>query len=189
MILVLAALAAAALGVASASSALTDPSAARPPLLLQTLATGDTVRVEPWGANALRVRVALAGAALREDAPGALIPPGSDNKGWPPAASTISTAARNGGGPRRISSGNIAAEISAAGLVTVRRLSDGLVLLREAARGGATPTHYPRSNLTVPAVYEAFDASDPSERVFGFGEHQRSEIDLTNQTFDMEAAL
>ena len=37
--------------------------------------------------------------------------------------------------------------------------------------GAAPPAFYPHSNLTVPAIYEAFEASDPSERVFGFGEH------------------
>ena len=163
--MVLAVLAVAALGAASG------------PLVLRTPAS-DTVKIEAWGSNALRVRVAVGGGPIQEQ-PGALIPPGSDNKGWPMAGSGSAELSRSGMG---IANGNIAASVDGTtGLVTIRRRSDGTVLLREAGRGAAPPAFYPHSNLTVPAIYEAFEASDPSERVFGFGEHQRAEISLLNQ--------
>ena len=163
--MVLAALAVAALGAASG------------PVVLRTPAS-DTVKIEAWGSNALRVRVAVGGGPIQEQ-PGALIPPGSDNKGWPMAGIGSAELSRSGMG---IANGNIAASVDGTtGLVTIRRRSDGTVLLREAGRGAAPPAFYPHSNLTVPAIYEAFEASDPSERVFGFGEHQRAEISLLNQ--------
>ena len=168
--MVLAALAVAALGAASADRG------ARA-LVLRTPAS-DTVKIEAWGPNALRVRVAVGGGPIQE-LPGALIQPGSDNKGWPVAGSGSAELWRSGSG---IANGNIAASVDGTtGLVTIRRPSDGTVLLREAGRGAAPPAFYPHSNLTVPAIYEAFEASDPSERVFGFGEHQRAEISLLNQ--------
>jgi hypothetical protein len=65
-------LAAAAL-VGSASST----NAASAALQRAAAGTAETVKIEPWGANSLRVRVALGGHTIH-DGVGALIPPGSD---------------------------------------------------------------------------------------------------------------
>eukprot|EP01043_Picozoa_sp_COSAG02_P085101 COSAG02_NODE_22807_length_739_cov_1.606250_1_plen_146_part_01 len=103
------------------------------------------VRIEPWGANALRVRIALGSDPVRQDLPGALIRPGSDNKGAPLAADMGATAVRVRA--RSIRNGNIEAVLSPAGLVTVRRVSDSTVLLRESARGAALPVTTTHGNV------------------------------------------
>ena len=116
----------------AAGSPLAVAKAADPALTLLT-ATGHTVKIEPWGANALRVRAALGGGAIQE-LPGALIPPGSDNKGWPLAGSGSGGAelSRSGSG---ITNGNIAASVDGTtGLVSVTRVSDGATVLQELAR-------------------------------------------------------
>jgi alpha-D-xyloside xylohydrolase len=149
----------------------------------------DTVQIEPWGTNALRVRIALDGLSVRDDLPGALIRPGSDNKGWPVSAAT-------GGRGRTVThdtvqNGNIVASVSAQGLVTIKRVDDGTVLLSETGRGPAPSAtyHHGNASFAVPAVFEAFVPADHREQLFGFGEHQRSDISLLNQSFSMEACL
>ena len=85
-----------------------------------------------WGTNSLRIRIGLGGSAI-VDKPGALIPPGDDNKGYPVLKTTSishTTAATLG----TFVNGNIQATVSADGMVTVFRVSDGAVVLREVAR-------------------------------------------------------
>ena len=115
-------------------------------LELQT-AAGGALKIEPWGANALRVRAVVAGGGAVQELPGALIKPGSDNKGAPLAGGATLDAAVDLG-RSSITNGNIAATVGADGLVTVSRLSDGKVVLKELARemlggGGGTPTPPP----------------------------------------------
>lgn len=68
-----------------------------------------------------------------QDLPGALIKPGSDNKGGPLAGAGAAAAeifAERGA----ITNGNIAATVGADGLVTVTRVSDDATVLQELAR-------------------------------------------------------
>ena len=70
--------------------------------LTSSAAASDTVKIEPWGANSLRVRVALSGTPIHEGV-GALIKPGSDNKGAVPVPSSVVDVAGS-----TITNGNIA---------------------------------------------------------------------------------
>jgi hypothetical protein len=84
----------------------------------------------------LRVRIGLGGAAI-VDKPGALIPPGEDNKGHPTlkATRTLSTVRQVAGAAAgAFVNGNIAATVTSDGMVEITRVSDGAVVLREASR-------------------------------------------------------
>ena len=83
----------------------------------------ETVRIEPWGADSLRVR-ATQGAAIRSDLPGAL---GT----MPPASSDAEIAI----GPERASirSGLIRADVTAEGQISFTNAATGATLLAEPA--------------------------------------------------------
>ena len=140
------------------------------------------VKIEPWGPNSLRVRVAMAGGAVRDGLPGALIPPGSDNKGAPalPAAAQITVDAV----ASKITNGEISATVSTStGLVTFNRVSDGSVVLQEVGRRsvvdgpGAAPGHGAPGTGSSPSppglltLVESFGSS-VEEKLYGFGQHQ-----------------
>ena len=73
------------------------------------------VKIEPWGENALRVRAALGADGVVQDLPGALIKPGSDNKGAPlagaGAATTAAASSEVSVTAAGITNGNIAATV------------------------------------------------------------------------------
>eukprot|EP01043_Picozoa_sp_COSAG02_P047222 COSAG02_NODE_4503_length_5285_cov_5.431161_1_plen_738_part_00 len=127
------------------------PAATDVPVLLQLDTPAGAVKIEPWGANALRVRAVLTGGGSVQELPGALIAPGSDNKGAPLAAAAVAAGAtldlEVSATHSTITNGNIAAAVGADGLVTVSRVSDGKVVLKELARellsGGGGPTPAP----------------------------------------------
>ena len=83
----------------------------------------ETVRIEPWGADSLRVR-ATQGAAIRSDLPGAL---GT----MPPASADAEIAI----GPERASirSGLIRADVTAEGQISFCNAATGATLLAEPA--------------------------------------------------------
>ena len=86
------------------------------------LANNDTMRIDPWGRDSLRVRVVPPGSQIRDDLPGALIPPPKQL-----------TAVREG---NNITNGNIKASVSDNGLLTFSRVggSSEAVILQEKQR-------------------------------------------------------
>ena len=97
----------------------------------------------------LRVRVSVNGKAISDTVPGALIEPGSDNKGAPlgaaPTLTTViynksctaaagSSATSSDCAAATITNGNVMGSVSAAGMVTITRVSDSTVLLQEQSR-------------------------------------------------------
>jgi hypothetical protein len=143
-------------------------------LLRSPVPGGATVKIEPWGANSLRVRVALAGHAISEDV-GALIPPGSDNKG---AAVVPASPVAVDDVAGRITNGNIAATVGADGLISVSRVSDNAVILQEINRTTSLNQSLdgnPRYNQTT-----VIFAAQKSDKVFGMGEHQHGQLDNKN---------
>jgi alpha-glucosidase (family GH31 glycosyl hydrolase) len=136
---------------------------------------GATVKIEPWGANSLRVRVALAGHTITEDGVGALIPPGSDNKG---AAVVPASPVAVDDAAGRITNGNIAATVGVDGLISVSRVSDNAVILRELKRTTVLNQSLdgnPRYNQTT-----VIFAAQKTDKVFGMGEHQHGQLDNKN---------
>jgi hypothetical protein len=88
------------------------------------------VAIEPWGTDSLRIRIALSGAQIREDLPGALVgpAPGAESLSSHTDGSIASTSRRG----NAVSNGNIKAEWSVrggGGVLSVTRVSDGAVLI------------------------------------------------------------
>ena len=74
--------------LAGVTTALSQPAASS---LHLDLHSRETINITAWGANSLRVRVAVPGNQISDSVPGALIEPGSDNKGAPLAPPTAIT--------------------------------------------------------------------------------------------------
>eukprot|EP00656_Telonema_subtile_P048894 TRINITY_DN5954_c0_g1_i4.p1 TRINITY_DN5954_c0_g1~~TRINITY_DN5954_c0_g1_i4.p1 ORF type:complete len:489 (+),score=59.45 TRINITY_DN5954_c0_g1_i4:135-1601(+) len=133
-------------------------------------------KLEPWGADSLRVRCNSAGPVQDKPGHGALADaPGFDNKGWPTRADTT-------GGPvitdNTVINGNIIGAVDpASGLVTITRKSDGLAILSE------------MSKLTNATSTTVSFKSTPDEMIFGFGEHQQGLLNNKGAAYDMESCL
>ena len=139
-------------------------------------AGSDTVKIEPWGANSLRIRVALGGRSI-QDLAGALIRPGSDNKGAAPVP-VLPSAVTVHESAARITNGNIAATIGPSGLINVSRVSDSAIILRELSRTtveNASLDGNPRYSQT-----SVIFAAERTDKVFGMGEHLHGKLDNKN---------
>jgi alpha-D-xyloside xylohydrolase len=130
----------------------------------------ETVRVEPWGPDSLRVRGTI-WQDVRDGLPGALLPS-------PPA----SAAARTDIAPHlaRLVNGQIAAEMTAEGRIRFTRTADGAELLAEAVPHFTGP---PQRRYT-PAGHggglhriEVLFAARDGERCYGLGQHQHGKLD------------
>ena len=136
--------------------------------------SADTVRIEPWGANSLRVRVALDGRPIRAGV-GALIKPGSDNKA---AAAVRASPVAVDEAAATITNGNIAATVGADGLISVSRVSDSTIILRELSRRTARNVSldgnppYDQTSVTF--------AAKMTDKVFGMGQHSHGQLDNKN---------
>ena len=151
---------------------------------------GETLRIEPWGDDAVRVRARLKGPIL--DADWALLPPVGDGETPCFGVSDISICGLEGGGVEaRLTNGGIVVVAIASADGAVCRLSfertDGTVLLREADAGGAlrfrardhTPLDGGGEQLAV-----TFDA-EPGEHLYGMGEYQQPVMDLKGSTLEL----
>lgn len=113
-----------------------------------------TVRVDPWGSNAVRVR---------------MVPPGGNPAVQPPLSGLGPTPP-----PAAPGASNIAASVDANGLVTVTRVSDGAVLVKQTGiTYGAPPPGASAGTLSATVTFAGVDAS---ERIFGFGEQQDGQV-------------
>lgn len=135
----------------------------------------ETLRVEPWGPDAIRVR-AVRGGRLRPDLPGALAE-------RPPAAPQA--AVKTEGGVGRVVNGAITAEVTERGIVRFLR-ADGSELLSE------RPAHFwwPGARLYTPTgngyhrLEQCFAAYD-GEKLFGLGQHRHGLLDQKGATIDL----
>ncbi len=128
----------------------------------------ETVRIEPWGPNSLRVR-ASAGPELKLDLPGALLDPSLT-----PAAIEIT--------PEQavFTNGEIAAEMTEGGVIRFFKPVLGETLLSE--------EHHPRPSSWPPARWYQGVAGDlfkieagfrayPDEKFFGLGQQRHGRLD------------
>jgi alpha-D-xyloside xylohydrolase len=136
----------------------------------------ETVRIEPWGADSLRVRGTV-WPEVRDDLPGALLPsPGGV------ARTEIAPDAA------RIVNGGLTAEISAGGRVRFVRTSDGTELLAEVVPHFTGPPQRryaptgPGSGLHHTEVL--FGARD-GERFYGLGQHQHGKLDQKGAVIEL----
>lgn len=134
----------------------------------------ETVRVEPWGANSVRVRGTL-WQEIHGDLPGALLPAPAE-----PATIEIS------GNSARLVNGGIIAEISAAGRLRFLRASDGTELLTEAKQHftGPPARRYGPARAGTHRFEVLFEARD-GEHLYGLGQHQHGLLDQKGAVIDL----
>ncbi|MEE1931100.1 TIM-barrel domain-containing protein [Streptomyces sp. TRM 70351] len=136
----------------------------------------ETVRVEPWGPDAVRVRARLGGPLL-DDLPGAL-------EQAPPPAPTA--AVRTGDGTATLVNGAVTAEMTSTGELRFLRTADGTELLAEER------AHFwwPGARLYTPVgggthrLEQRFRAYE-GERLYGLGQHQHGLFDQKGAVVDL----
>ena len=154
----------------------------------------ETVRIEPWGPDSLRVRGTLRGT-IRDDLPGALLPapPGDPPSPDEPPSPGEPGSATTGDGTARISNGRLTAEIAADGRITFRRTGDrtsepagdDTELLSEVTphfTGPPQRRYTPRGSSHQFEVL--FNARD-GERLYGLGQHQHGRLDQKGAVIDL----
>ena len=138
----------------------------------------ETLRIEPWGANALRVRAKVGGEIL-EDLPGALLegPPGDSGAGaWVELGPHAAT----------IVNGELTATVTLTGRITFTRSSDGTELLAEQDAHFWWPG--PRLRTAHGNGYARLEqrfAAYPDERLYGLGQHQHGLFDQKGAVIDL----
>jgi hypothetical protein len=138
---------------------------------------GTVFKIEPWGHSSLRVRASTSGPVTNLTGRGALLEPGADNKGHPLRVSSDDTGGVAVDLPRRtITNGGISATVSAAGLVTVTRSSDGKVILTETYRGAGPPPTPP----PPPTGFFTFAVNNSAAGCTGGISHNACCLDLSN---------
>ncbi|MES4904345.1 glycoside hydrolase family 31 protein [Streptomyces sp. NPDC000395] len=151
----------------------------------------ESLRVEPWGPDSVRVRAAL--GPVRDDIPGALLErPGSTAEITVPDLTGL-TVFKNGlGSPvdavpsARLVNGRITAELTADGMLRFVRTADGVELLAE------RPAHFwwPGSRVHMPTGHgyhrleQNFTAYE-GERLYGLGQRQHGLLDHKGTVVDL----
>ena len=153
-------------------------------ILVADASSTQTLRIESWGHNAVRVRAVPAVGANAHffDAPdvvSALVEPAS-----------APCVAKNA--PASLVQGNLNTSVGADGRITMTRISDGVVLLNElrtrtfgASRNVATTstssTGTPVAALDFHSLGLSFEAWE-DERVYGLGQHKNGALNYKNET-------
>lgn len=138
---------------------------------------GETVRIEPWGENSLRIRASLNNGL--HDPDWALLPPAEKN-------AVIEVDQEQ----TVITNGDIQGRISADGRISMVNTSNGETILEE------MPPLSNRVVLEYPGRHYRFlhgdnyrlrlsYATDPDERIFGLGEHQHGYLDQKGTSIDL----
>jgi hypothetical protein len=135
----------------------------------------ESVLIEPWGADSLRVRGTVVGE-IRDDQPGALLPP-------KPATAVTVTGDDD---EARITNGAITATMTSDGRLSFLRTTDGSPLLTEAIpHFSAPPTRrYTSVGGGAHRFEMKFDAVD-GERFYGLGQHQHGRLDNKGAVIDL----
>ncbi len=135
----------------------------------------ETVRIDPWGHDSLRVRATIA-PEIQESLPGALLPS-------TPTKAQIAMGAEEA----VIRNGKIAAEISRAGHIRFLNAETDTELLAERAK---TAPWRPPARYFLPresGLYHLetfFDAYD-DERLYGLGQHQHGKLNQKGCVIDL----
>ena len=137
----------------------------------------ETVRVEPWGRDSLRVRGTV-WQQIRDDQPGALLAAEPGGEPTPRIDLTAGTA--------RIVNGQLMAEISEQGRLRFLRTSDGAELLSEVLPHftGPPSRRYSPVGGGMHHVEVIFEARD-GERCYGLGQHQHGLLNQKGAVVDL----
>jgi len=125
----------------------------------------ETVRIEPWGPDSLRVRGTL-WEQVRDDLPGALIPAGP-----------VPVSIEVGTGAARVTNGALTAEISASGQLRFLRPSGEELLAETTPHFTGPPTRRYTSAGGGMHHFEVRFAARDGERCYGLGQHQHGRLD------------
>lgn len=134
----------------------------------------ETLRVEAWGVNGVRVRSRLAGPIL-DDVPGALLPP---------VPTTPVVEFHDGGA--RVVNGTLCVEISRTGRLRFLRTADGEEVLAEQDAHFWWPG--PRLRTALGNGYHRIEQrfrAYPGERLYGLGQHQHGLLDQKGTVIDL----
>ncbi|RKN38751.1 TIM-barrel domain-containing protein [Streptomyces hoynatensis] len=136
----------------------------------------ETLRVEPWGPDAVRVRARL-GGPVTEGLAGALATE-------PPAGGTATV--QIGAEAATLTCGAITAEVSAGGMVRFLRTEDGAELLAEerAHFWWPGPRLYTATGNGYHRLEQRFAAYE-GERLYGLGQHQHGLLDQKGAVIDL----
>jgi alpha-D-xyloside xylohydrolase len=134
----------------------------------------ETLRVEAWGRNSVRVRVSL--GPRDDDDIGALLTP-------PPTAGAVSSQ----GGSARLVVGDLAADVDEDGRLRFSRASAGEELLAEEPirfvwPGARSFTANGNGYYRVEQQFRAYTG----EQLFGLGQHQHGQLDQKGIVVDLE---
>ena len=141
----------------------------------------ETLRLEPWGTDSLRVRGKVGGPVL-EELPGALIDPA------PPAVVAQGRQSAVEIGPRSatIVNGALTATVSLTGRIVFRRTGDGTELLAEQDAHFWWPG--PRLRTAHGNGYARLEqrfAAYPDEKLYGLGQHQHGMFDQKGAVIEL----
>lgn len=138
---------------------------------------GEKVRIEAWGPDALRVRGTI-GPEIRDDQPGALLP----SPAHVPARVEIAPEMA------RITSGRLAAEMTASGRLRFVRSGDSAELLAEVMphfSGPAQRRYAPAGrDGGLHRIEVLFDVRD-DERFYGLGQQQHGKLDQKGAVIEL----
>lgn len=135
----------------------------------------ETVRIEPWGPDAVRVRARLGGAVL-EGLPGALLDE--------PQVTESTVKIQDGEG--RLTVGALTVEVDAEGQVRFLRTADGTELLAEerAHFWWPGPRLYTPTGNGHHRLEQRFAAYE-GEKLYGLGQHQHGLLDQKGAVLDL----
>ncbi len=128
----------------------------------------ETVRMEPWTADSIRVRGTILGE-IRDDLPGALLP----------AAEVCAVRTEISPDLARLVNGGLTAEITASGTLRFVRTADGSELLAEQPPDFTRPPQRQYRPAGAGGLHHTqllFSARD-GERFYGLGQHQHGKLD------------
>ncbi|MGW0735263.1 glycoside hydrolase family 31 protein [Streptomyces sp. NPDC002851] len=137
----------------------------------------ETVRLEPWGPDAIRVRARLGGGGMLDGLPGALLDAPEDANDTRPEIEH---------GQGRLTVGALTAHIDAEGLVRFTRTDTGAELLAEerAHFWWPGPRLYTATGNGHHRLEQRFCAYE-GERLYGLGQHQHGLLDQKGSVLDL----
>ena len=137
---------------------------------------GQDIRVEPHGANALRVRAVPSGLPFRDDLVSGLVAPSDGVVATGPCLEHALGGSDARGPGSVTTNGNIRATLGTDGRFVFTRVADGKILLAERIPRVLAPT------TTAPALpgFYSLDldfAAVEGERIYGLGQHKHGQLD------------
>lgn len=151
----------------------------------------ETLWLEPWGPDALRIRATQHSRMPTDDTDWALSTP-------PPPLPTAPTITIAQDSPATLTNGRVRATLTPRGKLTIHNAHTGALLLEEYARNRADVTDAKCSALEVSArefaaipgsdahrLTARFEPASPRERLFGMGQYQQAFLDLKGADLEL----